>query len=128
MKYVTLKQPKIITASTAQEFQDKLNSALTEVAMAGYKYDLQFNNNLGLCAFLVYEERKEIAETVADVYEQKGEVFRCSECTMYRPSPDKRVKYTTCAHGVRRCTANDSACDWFYEELERGECVLRNEA
>ena len=127
MKYVTLKQTKIITASTAQEFQDKLNSALAEVALAGHKYDLQFNNNLGLCAFLVYEERKEIAETVADEYELKGEVFRCSECVKYKPSPDKRVKYTTCDRGVRRCTANDPACDWFYESLEKGECVLTDE-
>lgn len=127
MKYVTLKQTKVITASTGPEFQDKLNSALAEVALSGCKYDLQFNNNFGLCAFLVYEERKEIAETVADQYELRGEDYRCSECSYFRPSPDKRVKYTTCAQGERRRYANAHACDWFYEELERGGDVLVEE-
>lgn len=34
------------------------------------------------------------------------------------------LKQTTCAHGTPRCAANDYACDWFYEQLEKGGIKL----
>lgn len=123
MKYMTLKQTKIIQGATAMEFQAELNAALMDVAKMGCKHELIFNNNAGLCAYVVYDEWKQIPETLKDEYELKGEEFRCCECPMYKASEDKRIKYTTCKHGVRRCTANDYACDWFYKELERGGIV-----
>lgn len=123
MKYLSLKQTKIVTASTAAEFEDKLNQALAEVAEKGAKHELTFNMNQGFCAYIVYDERIAKPETLAEEYEMRGEGYRCSECPLFKPSPDKRVKYTTCGHGVRRCEANDWACDWFYEQLEKGGLV-----
>lgn len=121
MKFVHRKQTVIVQGNSAEEFQTKLNEALNHVAKLGAKHDLQFNMQLGFCAFIVYEESLRVPETLADKYELAGEEYRCSECPMYVLSGDKRVKYTTCKHGVRRCTANDYACDWFYEAIERGE-------
>lgn len=123
MKYMTLKQAKVIHSETAGDFEDKLNAALREVAEKGSKYELQFNNNVGMCAYVVYEERLQVAETLADEYELRGEEYRCSECPLFRPSSDKRVKFTTCGHGVRRCDANRYACEWFYEQLEKGGII-----
>lgn len=123
MKFMTLKQAKVIQSATAGGFEDELNAALREVAEKGAKYELQFNNNAGMCAYIVYEERIQVAETLADEYELRGEEYRCSECPLFRPSPDKRVKYTTCGHGVRRCDANQWACEWFYEQLEKGGII-----
>lgn len=121
MKIAIRKQTVIVQGNSAEDFQDRLNKALSHIAERGVKYELQFNMQLGFCAFVVYEEKIQVAETLADEYELAGEEYRCSECPMYVLSGDKRVKYTTCKHGVRRCTANDYACDWFYEALEKGE-------
>ena len=123
MKVTTMKQAKIIQAATAGGFQDELNEALREIAERGCKYELRFNDNAGLCAYIVYEERVQVAECLADEYEMRGEEYRCSECPLFRPSADKRVRYTTCGHGVRRCEANDHACDYFYEQMEKGGIV-----
>lgn len=118
MKYVNRKQSLIITGSTPIEFQDRLNEALNTVAEKGCKYDLTFNNNMGFCAYLLWDERIEVAETLADEYELKGIKFMCQDCPMFRPSDDRRVKYTTCDHGERMCYHSQDACGWFYEQLE----------
>ncbi len=127
MKYINRKQSLIITGSTASDFQDKLNEALAEIAEKGYKHDIQFNMSYGLCAYILYEERKEVPESIADEYELKGMTFKCYECPMFRPSEDKRVKYTTCGHGVRKVGHSDPCCDWFYEQLEGGALELNEE-
>lgn len=123
MKYMTLKQARIIQSATAGGFENELNAALREVAEKGARYELQFNNNAGLCAYIVYEQSVQVPETLADEYELRGEEYRCSECPLFKPSDDKRVKYTTCGHGVRRCEANHYACEYFYEQLEKGGIV-----
>lgn len=127
MRYATLKQTKIIQGSTADEFQDRLNAALEEVAKDTSKYELLFNNNAGLCAYVVYEVRRQYAETIADEYELKGIKFHCGDCPMYVLAKDKRIVYTTCKHGVRGCKQAGDACDWFYEELEKGGIQLNEE-
>lgn len=127
MKYVNRKQTLIITGSTAGEFQTNLNNALDDLARKGKKHDLQFNMAYGLCAYIIYEERFEEAESLADEYELKGETYKCYECPFYRPSNDKRVKYTTCAHGERHTYHSMDCCEWFYEELEKGGIELGEE-
>ena len=127
MKYLTKKQCLIITGNSAQEFQDKLNTALNDLAAKGCKHDLQFNMAYGLCAYIIYEEFCEIAETIADEYELRGETHRCSECPCFRPSADGRVKYTPCAKGVHRTSDDRPCCDWFYEQLEGGAIQLNEE-
>lgn len=127
MNYARGHQSLIIQGNTAEDFQEKLNKALEEVAMKGYKHELTFNMNAGFCAYIVYDVTYTKAESLADEYELRGETFRCYECPMFRPSADRRVKYTTCGRGVHKCSANDNACEWFYEAMERGEIVPNEE-
>ena len=127
MKYVKRKQSLIITGNTALDFQDKLNKALDDLAEKGYKHELQFNMAFGLCAYIIYDEFYEKAESIADEYELKGETYKCYECPMYKSSEDRRVKYTTCKRGIRHTYHEKSCCDWFYEELERGAIKLNEE-
>lgn len=127
MKYINRKQSLIITGNTAQDFQERLNSALGDLAAKGYKHELQFNMAMGLCAYILYEEHMEIAESIADEYELKGETYKCYECPMFRPSEDRRVKYTTCGNGNRHIYHNCPCCDWFYEMLEEGAIRLNEE-
>jgi hypothetical protein len=127
MKYINRKQTLIVTGNTAPEFQQNLNDALNDLARKGFKHELQFNMAYGLCAYIIYEERFEEAETLADQYELKGETYKCYECPMYNPSTDRRVKYTTCKKGERHIYHSCPACDWFYEELEKGGIRLNGE-
>ena len=127
MKYINRKQSLIITGNTAEEFQSTLNSALAEIADKGYKHDIQFNMAMGLCAYILYEERYEQPENIADEYELRGETYKCYECPMFRPSEDRRVKYTTCGHGERHIYYNCPCCNWFYEQLEGGALTLNEE-
>lgn len=128
MKYIKRKQSLIVTGNTADDFQTKLNEALEMVAEKGYKHDLQFNMAYGLCAYIVYEEAATVAETLADKYELKGDIYRCYECPMFRPSKDKRVKYTTCGRWERHISHCTPCCEWFYEALEGGEIELNEES
>lgn len=127
MKYISRKQSLIITGNTAEDFQNKLNKALEDLADKGYKHDLQFNMSYGLCAYIIYEEVYQKAETLADEYELKGETYKCYECPMFRPSKDRRVKYTTCERGVRQTWHSCPCCEWFYEAMEGGEISLNEE-
>lgn len=127
MKYINRKQTLIITGNTAQEFQTKLNEALADLAARKCKHDIQFNMAYGLCAYTIYDEFLEMAETIKDEYEQNGDTYKCYECPMFRPSDDRRVRYTTCARGVRKTYHCGDCCEWFYEALERGEIKLNEE-
>ena len=128
MKVIRKKQSLIVTGNTAEDFQSKLNSALDEVAAKGYQHDLQFNMSYGLCAYIVYEKTTAVAENIVDEYELKGEAYKCYECPMFRPSNDRRVKYTTCGRGERHISHCTPCCEWFYEALERGEIDLNEES
>lgn len=127
MKYVKRKQSLIITGNTAEDFQEKLNTALEDLADKGYKHDLQFNMAYGLCAYIIYDEVYQKAESIADEYELKGETYKCYECPMFRPSADRRVKYTTCGRGQRHIQHGSPCCDWFYEAMEGGAITLNEE-
>ena len=123
MKFTYGTQSRIIQASTAEEFQAKLNEALNEISRIGSKPNVQFNMDLGFCAFVLFDQTVRQAETLAEEYEINNEEYYCSECPMFVLYPDKRVKYTTCKHGVRKVCADHRACEWFYEALEKGEVV-----
>ena len=120
MRYTQLKQTKVVTGSTADDFQQRLNEALAEVASESRKYELSFNNTMGFCAYIVYDLQRQYAETLSDEYELRGETYKCYECPMFNPSEDRRVKYTTCKNGERHTYYSKPACEWFYEELENG--------
>ena len=123
MQFIGRQQSRIIQAASAEEFQKKLNEALNEIALKGAKADVHFNMGLGFCAFVMFSESQKVAETLAEEYEIHDEEYHCEQCPMYKPSEDKRVKYTTCKHGCRRTHADRWACDWFYQALEEGEVV-----
>ena len=123
MKFTYGMQSRIIQASTAEEFQFKLNEALNEISRIGSKPDVRFVTDLGYCAFVLFEQTVQQPETLAEQYEVAGEEYHCSECPLFVLATDKRVKYTTCKKGCRRVSAERWACDWFYEALEKGEVV-----
>lgn len=115
------KKFKAVTASDAFNFQTKLNAALDELNKKGISYDLQFNNTMGFCAYIVYEEIIEVCETVRDEYEEVGELHTCIECPFFVRPTDGRRKYTRCPKTNKLTAGTGRCCEVFYELLDAGK-------
>lgn len=115
------KRTKIIAASTAEEFETKLNKELEALDRAKTKYELQFNHALGFCAYIVAEHKIYIAQNAKDEYELLGIRYTCINCPMWVHPTKGNVKYTRCeiADGMRN--ASFPCCEEFYEMLKKGE-------
>lgn len=120
MIYTHKKQFRIVTGSTAAEFQDALNQTMNELAanrdVKNVTY--QFNTGAGHCAYIVYDIDAVIPETLADRLELKGIRFYCGDCAYFKLSGDKRIKYTTCGKGKLRRGVDTIVCDEFIEAME----------
>ena len=118
------KRTTIIVATTAEEFQDKLNKALAKLDAQRTKYTLEFNHSLGFCAYIVSEHQTLIPENVEDEFELIGVRHKCGECPHWVHPTKGNVKYTRCPvvggiHGKdSRC------CEQFYQELLDGDIVI----
>ena len=124
MLYQGGKRTKIIVASTAEEFEQKLNRELEKLDRSKTKYDLQFNHSLGFCAYIVSESRVLVPESVREEFELAGETHCCLECPHWVHPTDGRVKYTRCAITSGIHGAKSPCCDAFYEMLFKGEIEL----
>ena len=115
------KRTKIIAASTAEEFETKLNKELEALDRAKTKYELQFNHALGFCAYIVAESKTYIAQNAKDEYELLGISYKCINCPMWVHPTKGNVKYTRCeiVDGMRN--ASHPCCEEFYEMLKKGE-------
>lgn len=116
----TGKKFEAVSGKDAFDFEVKLNAALDALNRQGVKYELSFNHNVGFCAYIVWEERMEIPETVRDEYEQVGEKHNCIECPYFVRPTDGRRKNTRCPKIGKLTRADDCCCDLFYEELDKG--------
>ena len=117
------KEFRIVTGSTAAEFQDALNTTMEDLAKdkTVQNINFQFNLNAGHCAYVYYDKHVRIAENAEDEFELRGIRFYCCDCPFYKPIEDKRVKYTPCGKGRHRTSANDTACGEFYAAMAKLE-------
>lgn len=118
MYYKNKQQTKIIHSNTAEEFEERLNKYLGELADAKVKYELTFNNSLGFCAYLLYTETIKVPESLAEEYEMRGEGCYCTECKYCEIPKDKRVKHYWCGLQERKVCSRSWCCDDFYENME----------
>ena len=115
---------KTISAPNAEEFDSKLNKALSDFGTKGIRYELRLAPELGFTAFIVYKETFMIPETVADEFELGGEQHKCIECPFYVRPTDGRVKLTRCSVTPGLHRKDSYCCDAFYEMLLKGEIEL----
>lgn len=107
-------QSVIVKGESAQEFEDKLNRALNQIAAKRATPTITFPPSLDYCAYITYKVETRAPETISETYEAAGLRCTCCECPEYRPSMDGRVRYTTCDQGVKNVRRDSAACDWFY--------------
>ena len=123
MIHETRKQIRVIEAETAKGFETAFNEALAELAK--WRPDVTLNMQRGThCAYIMYTETVTIPEDIRDEYELKGIRYICGDCPWFRPSPDRRIKYTTCDRGEYRTTYNTAACLALYKAVDNGEVKL----
>ncbi len=116
MKYVKQTHARVVAANTPEEFEMKLNKTLADIALAGSEPTIQFNCNVGFCAYITHETTTRVPENIEDEYELKGIRFTCGECPNWIQPIDGRVKYSHCdVIGCNR-KSSDSACEWLYRE------------
>lgn len=126
MIYQGGKRTKIIAASTAPEFEAKLNAELATLDRARSKYDLQFNHNMGFCAYIVIELMQQIPETIQEEFEVAGERHTCLDCPYWQHPTKGNVKYTRCEITPGIHGAKSPACEAFYEMLFAGDLEIEN--
>lgn len=114
----------VVTATTGEEFERKLNEVEEELALDPdvENVTIVYNTNLGHCAYFDYDKRETRFRNKAEEYESRGEAYCCGDCELFHQSGDRRVRYTTCDAGIPRRTADSYACPEFYEMLE---CLKR---
>lgn len=121
------KRTKIIAASTAEEFEKRLNAELSHLDASRVKYELQFNHTMGFCAYIVYENTVQIPETIQDEFELVGERHTCRDCPYWVHPTKGNVKYTRCEITPGIHGATSPCCERFYEMLYNGEIELGKE-
>ena len=113
---------KTIVADTAEEFDLKMNAVLD----AAFDPEIIYKQGEKFCA-IVKMPRVIEHKCISEIYEERGEGHLCGECIYFDKPTDRRIKYTKCTHRSHTVCYGDRACNLFYELLEEGREVLRND-
>lgn len=119
MKFVRQYVQETITEKTPEKFDVRMNAVFTKAGRAGKEPDVHYHERDGYSATVRYWIQTEIAETIAEEFELKGLGKKCFECPLYKLPDDKRIRYSYCDHSPTKISANDNACDYYYETYER---------
>ena len=115
---------KTVSAENASDFDNELDKVLEDFQKQGISYKLELAPQLGFTAFIRYEKKYQIAETLADEFQLGGETHKCIECPYFIRPTDGRVKYTRCEITPGIHSKNHDCCNAFYEKLFNGEIKL----
>ncbi len=126
MKTIVQKKVIVIKESNPEAFERALNGCFSRFCEEGIEgYELRFNDSLGLCAYVVYDDVTHVPQTLAEVAEAEGNASTCSECIHFIQSDDLRRKYHMCDYKCSRVKEQTPACEAFYEydfvNVEKGE-------
>lgn len=116
MKIMTKKQIIVVKESNPEAFEKALNECFSLLLASGVgTYDLRFNDSLGLCAYVVFDEVKRVPETLSEMAVADGNAYECDDCIHFEKSSDNRRKYHFCQYYGERVRADKMACDAFYK-------------
>lgn len=125
MKDKTYQQIRVISNNDPIEFQRLFNEAQTELAAKNPK--VQFNMNMGHCAYITYTETTRIPETMEDEFNLVGIELHCRNCPNFEWPRRKdggihmSKKQGTCPVAAYGFTSRDAlACEYLYKGLASG--------
>lgn len=119
MRKEVYEQVEIISTNDAMDFQRQINERMREHSEHSPVLNMDLER---LRASVRYKVSITIPETLRDEYELDGISYYCGECPFFILPSDKRIKHIICDKGgtIKRCSAERSACDWLYEEIDAG--------
>lgn len=98
------KQIAIVTAETAEKFQEAFNSKLRE--LEHLDPEIEFNHGLGFCAYIIYSDNNDFSGRV----ERPVNVTICDSCLRRVEAPRPHVKWRKCElYGA--VTMKDCKCE-----------------
>ena len=109
-------QVRVISGNTPEETALMFNTAMQELAALNPKYERD-----GGMFWIYYAVEQREAETLAEVYEMKGEGKTCGDCPFCMRdlnrfgTTDTRKKWATCSQSGEKVHVCSSACDRYYE-------------
>lgn len=126
MQKKVIPQIIVVNQNNAKDFQDEANKALRETASKNAQ--VHFNQNMGHCLYILYEETQEICETAEDELEKRGLSLHCRNCPLFKwarnndGSIRKITKRGDCHISPYGTTTRDSkACEYFCKAVLNGE-------
>lgn len=124
----TYKEHITIEAERGEDFDRLLNEAVQKHAEQNVEVIYKMNAD-GHCAYVTFDCKINIPETIADEYELQGICLNCGDCPLFKLPNDKRIKYIRCDEGGyrKRASFERKACDWLYEAVRNGEIKIGSE-
>lgn len=111
MRLDNIKQIRCITASTAEEFEERVNEVLAHIKDP----EIEFDNNRPYTCTIVFTVRRNTPETVLELFEMvDGSSHTCIECPHFVHSTDKRKKWSTCSLKAEPTRSDSRACERYY--------------
>lgn len=108
MKMIKEKDFKIVTASTLEEFEEKMHEAL--IGLDNPK--IKFPKGYQLTAYISWKVPKQIAESLFEkVVEKTGARCFCGDCPHFERNPDRRKHTHYCKLQDRPKLYDNRACD-----------------
>ena len=122
MRNETYPQIVAISATTAEEFEERFNEKVKSLAglkIVGRDIDITGNS---FSAVITYEVTEHIIDSVADEFHLEGIRYLCRHCPHLDDPKDRRVKYCTCKYSETGTAHKEhEACEIFYRQLKLGK-------
>lgn len=123
MRRAKIPKIKIIQSKSGKVFEDSFNQSMVELFEQGHEDpDYRIDHGSGeFTAIVIYQETKELIDTVADEFHAEGIYYKCNDCPYMEDPQDKRIKWCNCKMAsLGRTHRTNEACEFFYRQLKAG--------
>lgn len=111
MRQDRIKQIICINASSPDDFQDRMNEALSHVSNP----EIMFYKDMPYYAVISYAVRRDMPESALELFEMvEGKGYTCEACPHFGKSDDKRKKWGYCTLTSEPTRIDSRACERFY--------------
>ena len=119
MRSREMMQQRTILASTAEEWDAKINEVLASLPEGKAEpHVIRERTEDGFMAVVEYIVYVREPEDIYDEFALRGIHYHCEDCPHLSKSEDKRVKWHECDLGMKELTKESSmACEWYLEQI-----------
>lgn len=124
MKIILRKKCRTVSAKSSAAFDRAFNEASTEI---GEDVELEWEESIPMTVHMIYTERVEVPETLAEELKLRGEEYFCKDCPYSEQGENGRSGIKGCTKGVPGVRDYDPACEIFLKDLVQGKVKARRQ-